>query len=233
MQYGEPDVIRTVLVEDDPAIVALHRQYLSDIEGFELVAHAATIAEAVEALNRANPDLVLLDVRLPDGTGINLLRAIRRARPEAFDVIMITAVADRLHVESARRLGVVDYLVKPFSRHELSRRLTSYREDALRRRRAVRSEGALTQRDVDALRGVGDVNALPKGLSEATLVLVEKELRRAPGRTATEISEKVGLSRVSARRYLEHLVALGVAEANPRYGGTGRPSIEYAAVKTR
>lgn len=230
-QHEKTDIIRTLLVEDDPVIVALHREYLAGLEGFELVAHAATVAEAVEALNRENPDLVLLDVRLPDGTGINLLRALRRARPESFDVIMITAVADRVHVESARRLGVVDYIVKPFSGHELIRRLTNYREGELRRRRSARASGTLTQREIDALRGVGGVVALPKGLSEATLALVEKALWQAPGRTATEISEQVGLSRVSARRYLEHLVALDVAEAQPRYGGTGRPSIEYAMVK--
>lgn len=221
--------VRTLLVEDDPAIARLHRSYLESLNGFELVAVVHDLAGAIAALRSTEPDLVLLDLRLPDGTGIDLLRTIRRARPESFDVIMTTAVADHVHVESAVRLGVVDYLVKPFTRPEFDRRLTAYREGFLRRS-VVDRRATLTQAEVDALRGAGPGPSLPKGLSSATLALVVGALDRTRARTATEIAAEVGVSRVSARRYLEHLVAQGRAGARPRYGGAGRPSTEYLAL---
>lgn len=226
MSASTPRVVRTLIVEDDPAIAALHRGYVEDLAGFALVGVAATVAEAVDLLQSEAPDLVLLDVRLPDGTGIGLLRAIRHARPEAFDVIMTTAIADHAHVGAAAHLGVVDYLVKPFTRFEFNRRLTDYRETFVRRGTAEPGR-TLDQAEVDRLRGVAPAPNLPKGLSPATLELIADALDGQP-RTASEVAEQVGLSRVSARRYLEHLVTEGIARSQPRYGTTGRPSTEYA-----
>lgn len=235
MERRRTDTIRTLMVEDDPVVAALHREYLAVLPGFELVGEAGTVADAVRMLEATTPDLVLLDVQLPDGTGLALLRELRRARVRTPDVIMITAMSSRLHVEAARRLGVVDYLVKPFSRVEFERRLGAFR-DSHRRRGQVAAHRPLSQAEVDSLRGSGHQAPLPKGLAPASLEAVEQALADGEPRTATEVGDLVGFSRVSARRYLEHLVSEGLALAQPRYGGTGRPSTVYVlrgAAETR
>lgn len=223
--------ISVMIVEDDAQIAALHAEFLTGLPGFEVVGQAASIAGALAEIGRREPDLILLDVYLPDGTGIDLLRRLRMARPDAYDVILITAASDLAHVERAAHLGVADYLLKPFTRAEFTRRLATYARGR-ETRHDVGESGPLSQAAIDARLTPTASRPMPKGLSSTTCALVADVMRVGEALTATDVSERLGISRVSARRYLEHLVHSGQVVSRPRFGGQGRPRTEYCWADT-
>lgn len=219
----------TVLVVDDDFMVArIHVGFVERVDGFEVVGVAHSGAEAAEAVARLHPDLLLLDLYLPDRFGLDLLADLR-AEPHPCDAIVITAAKESESVKAAVRLGVTDYVLKPFGFADLEERLHRY---AAQRRLLERTE-VRGQDDVDRVfvrvpAPSGGSVPLPKGMSAETARLVEAALLAAEGPlSATEVAEVVGLSRVSARRYLEHFVAMGHADVRLRYGSTGRPERRY------
>ena len=224
--------IRVLVVDDDLAVAHLHRAWVEQMPAFAVVAQAHTGAEALRALALHQPDLVLLDVFLPDVPGTQVLRTVRAGGGHQPDVIALTAARELETVRSALAGGVFSYLVKPFSRRIFAERMDAYAahhaEVARRARGAVDDLG---QRDVDRLlhRLGTSASALPKGLSARTLDLVAHALRSAGGRdlSAAEVAAECGLARVSARRYLEHLERVGLAVVHPRYGSAGRPENGY------
>ncbi|CAN7536027.1 response regulator [Terrabacter sp. LjRoot27] len=218
----------TVLVVDDDFMVArIHRGFVERVDGFEVVGTARTGDEALSMVADLRPDLVLLDLYLPDAFGLDVVTRLRAAG-HTCDVLVITAAKEADAVRAAVRQGVVGYLLKPFAFADLEQRLRTY---AAERARDLSDD--LTQEEIDAAFstqpvGRSPVAALPKGLSAETAEAVEKALRES-GETlsATECAEAVGISRVSARRYLEHFVSFGQAEVTLRYGATGRPERRY------
>ncbi|ROR37662.1 response regulator [Kitasatospora cineracea] len=227
---GEP--IRVLVVEDDPVAADAHARYVARTPGFAVAAVAHSRAEAVRALERtrtagAPVDLVLLDLYLPDGHGLHLCAALRAAGHGA-DVIAVTSARDLAMVRQAVSAGVVQYLLKPFGAAALGDRLRQY---ARYRANLDRPGQALGQDEVDRalalLRG-SDRSSLPKGLSADTLDTLAAALRAAPGGlSAGAAGEATGVSRITARRYLEHLVGTGHATREPRYGQVGRPELGY------
>ncbi|MCF6469160.1 response regulator [Nonomuraea sp. MG754425] len=215
-------MIRVLVVDDDFMVARIHSGYVSRVPGFDVVSVAHNGAGALAAVADLRPDLVLLDVYLPDMSGLEVLKALRDV-----DVLMISAARDVPTVRQAMRGGAVNYLIKPFTAVALTERLQQY-ADTRRRLTAIGPEAR--QDDVDRLFGVSPRTAapMPKGLSAATCALVADALREA-GRdlSAAEAAELTGLSRVSARRYLEYLCAAGQAELRPRYGTAGRPEHRY------
>jgi response regulator of citrate/malate metabolism len=224
-------VIRTLVVEDDPLAAEAHASYLKRLDGFEVVGIAGTASGALSAIRASTAespiDLVLLDMNLPDGHGVELARRLRAAGI-AVDIIAITAVRDIDVVHTAMSVGIVQYLIKPFAFATFAAKLETYRDY---RRRLQGASSTATQTDVDrmlaALRSPTDV-PLPKGLSAPTLQSVIEHLRGADrALSAAELSEPLRLSRVTARRYLEHLADTGQISRAPRYGTPGRPELEY------
>ncbi|GAA2363252.1 response regulator [Nonomuraea africana] len=211
--------VRVLVVDDDFMVARIHGGYVSKVQGFEVVGTAHTGAAALDAVAREHPDLVLLDIYLPDMSGLEVLNRLR-----GVDVLMISAARDLPTVREAMRGGAISYLIKPFTAAALAERLTQY---AATRRQLTAIGPEVRQDDIDRLFGV--VRApLPKGLSSATCALVADALRQAAGDlSASEAAALTGLSRVSARRYLEYLCAAGRAELRPRYGTTGRPEHRY------
>jgi two-component system CitB family response regulator len=202
-------------------VARIHSGYVARVPGFRVVAAAHTGAAALAMAAELRPDLVLLDIYLPDMSGLEVLKALQDV-----DVLMISAARDVSTVREAMRGGAVNYLIKPFTAAALADRLQHYVQTR-RRLTAIGSEAR--QDDVDRLFGTPSPAApMPKGLSAATCALVADTLREA-GRdlSAAEAAELTGLSRVSARRYLEHLCAAGQAELRPRYGTAGRPEHRY------
>ena len=219
-------MIRTVIVEDDFRVADVHKAFLSRLPSFELVGVARSAGEAEDLVERLRPDLVLLDVYLPDRSGLDVLRRLRE-QGRSVDVIAITAANDVETLRAALQGGVVHYLVKPFQFNAFREKLESYAAARAR----LDGTHALDQSDVDAvvglLRAEGH-DALPKGLSAATLDLVARSLRESGADlSAAEVAARTGLSRVTARRYLDHLVRAGAAELTMRYGTTGRPEHRY------
>jgi response regulator of citrate/malate metabolism len=229
-------VTRVVVVDDDYMVARVHSAFVERIPGFTVVGSASDGAGALRVVRELLPDVVLLDVYMPDLTGLEVLQQLRAsAGPEAdVDVLMVTAADDAESVRRALRGGVGGYLIKPFHAEDLRRRLEHL---VAVRRRLGKLPGlpGAAQQQVDRLvtpglpHEVGD--ALPKGLSPETTLLVQRVLKDAgpDGLSATECAERTGLSRVSARRYLEHFSRTGTAEVSARYGGTGRPERRFRA----
>lgn len=216
--------IRVLVVEDDPLAAEAHRQYVARVPGFAALGTAHTGAEARRLLTHTPVDLLLLDLYLPDGHGLRLLRSLRAAG-HAVDVIAVTSARDLAVVREGVSLGVVQYVLKPFAFATLRDRLVRYAEF-----RAAVGE-ASGQEEVDralsVLRAPREAQ-LPKGMSGATLEAVTGVLRAAQsGLTASEAASAAGISRITARRYLEHLVGSGRARRSPRYGSVGRPELCY------
>ncbi len=223
-------MITTLVVDDDFRVAQLHGDYVGQVDGFQLAGIAHSGAEALALVDRLRPDLVLLDFYLPDIPGLEVIRRLREENHPKVDVIAITAARDVDSLREAMRGGVVHYLIKPFRLSAFEEKLSSY---ASARARLARM-GQAEQADVDRVFGVlrsGGGAPLPKRLSDATLELVEATLgRAASGLSATEVADAAGLSRVTARRYLEHLCRIGRAELTMRYGGPGRPQHRYRIV---
>jgi response regulator of citrate/malate metabolism len=221
-------MIRVLVVDDDFMVAKVNAGYVARVPGFEVVGTAHTGQGALKLVESAQPDLVLLDIYLPDMSGVEVLRRLRgAARP--VDVLVVTAARDVETVRAAVQGGAVHYLIKPFTFTALRERLERYAE-AHRRIGAVREAG---QEDVDRMFGLlrggpATGRQLPKGLSAATCDLVASVLREADADlSASEAAERAGLARVSARRYLEWLVETGQAELQLRYGSAGRPEHRY------
>jgi response regulator of citrate/malate metabolism len=220
-------MIRTLVVEDDALVAEVHASYVERVPGFAVagVAHRAT--EALELLASRPIDLVLLDFHLPDIKGLDMLRALHARSAAPIDVIAVTAARDPETIRQAIAHGVSQYLVKPFAFATFADKLERY----ARYRTQVEHAAEPDQAGVDALLGTlraPTARSLPKGLNPTTLDHVRDAVREAKAPlTASEVGGRCGLSRVTARRYLEHLAVEGVVTLSMRYGGTGRPEHLY------
>ena len=225
--------VRVLVVEDEELAAEAHATYVGRVEGFEVAGVARSGREAARYLS-ADPDvdLILLDMHLPDGHGLDLLNRLRAAG-HLCDVIAVTSARDTEVVRSAVAQGVVLYLLKPFSFATFRSKLEHYA--AYREQLADIAEDVV-QDDVDqvfgALRSRSGAAQLPKGMSADSLRQVTDVLRASTsGLSATEVAESIGASRVTARRYLEHLADEGLVARSPRYGGSGRPEVAYRWVR--
>ncbi|CAB4700037.1 MAG: response regulator [Actinobacteria bacterium] len=224
--------VRVLVVEDEARAAEAHAAYVGRIEGFEVAGIARSAGEAARLLDAARTagapvDLVLLDMHLPDGHGLGLLQRARAAG-HLCDVIAVTSARDTDVVRHAVAQGVVLYLLKPFTFAGFRAKLEQY---ASYRAQLDTAAQEMVQSEVDAMMGSlrGDRRAaLPKGMSAETLRDVTGAVRSAPSAlSASEVAELVGASRVTVRRYLEHLADAGQVERQPRYGRGGRPELEY------
>ena len=220
--------IGVLIVEDEPVAADAHQAYVERIPGFVVRGVAHDGAGAIRQL--ANPssgiDLVLLDMHLPDLHGLDVVRAMRTAGHRA-DVIAVTSARDLDVVRAAVSQGIVQYLLKPFTFAALREKLERYAAY----RQQLAGDVAISQHEVDrvlaTLRG-SDSGGLPKGMSRESLDAVVLVLRpSSEGLSASEVAGAVGASRVTARRYLEYLADSALVVRRARYGGAGRPEVEY------
>ncbi|WP_309082004.1 response regulator [Zhihengliuella sp.] len=226
---------RVLVIDDEPIMAAAHADFVARVPGFECVAVAGSGQEGLRELDAQSAagtpvDLVLLDMNLPDLHGLDVARRIR-GRGSTVDIIAITAVRDLAVVRTAVSAGITQYLIKPFTFAMFAAKLEGFD-----RFHSSLTAGAATQDSIDsafaALRPQTSA-ALPKGLIRETLEqiadLLQSDAAAGRGsRSATEVAEALDMSRVTARRYLEHLSASGQAGRRPRHGTRGRPEFEYA-----
>jgi response regulator of citrate/malate metabolism len=220
MTEGRP-AIRTLVVDDDFRVARIHAASVERIEGFVCVGQAHTAAEARDHIERSQPDLLMLDIYLPDEDGLSLLRSLTGAG-SAPDCIFITAARDLESVRAAIGLGAMFYLVKPFGFVQLKEKLDAYRR--WHAELAASPEHEADQETVDALyemlRGAsGTTRPLPP-----TTAKILEAVRRAEGPvSASSIAEQLGISRPTAQRYLTDLHKRGVLDLDLEYRATGRP----------
>ncbi|HVH63170.1 MAG TPA: response regulator, partial [Candidatus Dormibacteraeota bacterium] len=192
-------MIRTLVVDDDYRVADLHCAYVERVAGFEVAGRVHSGASALESVDQLRPDLVLLDIYLPDISGFEVLQRLREDDHPPVDVLAITAAREVESLRSAMRGGVVHYLIKPFLFAAFEEKLLSYAAARERMARIGHADQGEVDRIFGALRTVRD-DTLPKGLSDATLELIVQALARSQsGLPAAAVAEQAGVGRVTAR----------------------------------
>jgi len=225
--------LEVVVVDDDYRVAAIHAAFVERVPGFCVVGQAHTARDALELTRRCRPQLVLMDIYLPDGDGLEVVRTLLDEKDPP-SVIVITAAREIATVRQAMQLGAVHYLVKPFGFAVLAERLVAFQR--LSRRMASLPDDA-RQADVDEMFGMlrppTAAGARPeKGHSSATLELVQNAVAACTSDlSASDIASTVGVSRATAQRYLSYLERHGVVKLTLRYDATGRPEHRYRPVR--
>lgn len=213
--------LRVLIVEDDFRIADLHAEIVASVPGFTVAARVATLAAARARHPGPAVDLALIDVYLPDGSGIDLVREMR------CDTMVLTADSEGGTVRSALAAGALGYFVKPFPPAALSSRLAGY----ARYRRLLadpRVDHARVEAALAALRPA-PVPGPPAPVASPTKDLVLEAIRgSARPMSAGEVADAIGVSRPTAQRHLTALAVAGVVRMRLRYGQAGRPEQEYA-----
>ncbi|MBH0230824.1 response regulator [Halobacillus yeomjeoni] len=222
-------MITVAIAEDDFRVAQLHEKFLEDLEEVEVIGKALNAEETLNMVKAHNPDLLLLDVYMPDRLGTELLHTLREQVP-SLDIIMITAANDKTMIEKSMKYGIIDYIIKPVSMDRFRKTLETYKE----KKRMINSASTFDQTMVDQLIGntkptsASNWTDVPKGIDPLTLDKMREMLNlEASGVTAEQASEKMGVSKTTARRYLEYLVSLNEGKAEMRYGKVGRPERKY------
>ncbi len=226
------DNLSVVIAEDDPNIAEIQSRFIEKIEGFEVVGIGNTIAESEDIIDVFQPDLVLLDVFFPDGNGVDLLWKIRRLYKN-IDVIFITAAKEVATLQDAIRGGAFDYVLKPMTFSRFQSTLRKFYDHRHRFTEITK----LDQTEVDQIIHPAqdsmetDVR-MPKSINPLTLEKVEEEVLKldSAGVNAEDIGLQIGISRTTARRYLEFLVSKGTVKPSLVYGSVGRPERLYFQV---
>lgn len=226
-------MIKTMIVEDDPMVRQINSKFLNKIKGFSLEKAAANLTEAKEFLENNEIDLILLDVFLPNENGIDLLKWLRKNEISS-DVILITADKSIDRVKDAFRYGVVDYLIKPFTFERFQESLDIFKE----RLNSFKNNETIEQGDLDKIilssknKESSDEDlkcSLEKGLNKYTYNSIANELNNINEEyfTTEELSEKLGIAKVTVRKYLDYMSKQGTLEKIIEYGKIGRPLYKY------
>jgi len=227
-------MINVLIVEDDPMVAEFNKRYLEQVEGFTLKGIAASADEAITILKREGIDLILLDIYMPGISGLELLSQIRKIG-EGIDIIVVSAASDSDSIKKALQYGAVDYLIKPFEFNRFREALATYRG----RVTLMKDQVKLSQVDLDKQifrkYETSKPGELPKGLNRDTLKLVWEHIQETGKEpfSTEEISQRVGISRVSMRKYLSFLDELGVLETEVLYGSVGRPVYKHRHILSR
>jgi len=221
-------MIEVLIIEDDKRIADIHKRFIEKIEGFQVVGSANTGTEAKDWIETLKPQLILLDVYLPDMKGTELMPFIQLESPES-DIIFITAASETDIVKKAFKGGVFDYILKPLTFDRFRESLLTYRQ----KRISLETQGSLDEESIQLLWNKGqsaapEQMATPKGIDPSTMARIKEKLAACTtGMTAEEMGAACGMSRSTARRYLEHLVSEQSAAAELLYGTIGRPERRY------
>lgn len=229
------ETIRVILVEDDPMVREVNRQFIERVEGFEVIGMARNGKEGLELIDELRPDLVLMDIYMPELDGLETLRELRSDFMNV-DVITVTAANDMPTIQKILHLGVFDYIMKPFTFERIEQTLCNYKEFKLN----TKNRMDVTQQELDAILQKGSTQNeeqkpsiqnqmdLPKGLNKATLDKVLQFVEQmGDGASADEVAQAIGVARVTARRYLDFLEKQGFIEMENVYGSVGRPVNKY------
>ena len=222
---------KVLIVEDDPMVSMINEQYVNRNKAFRVVKKCKDGKSALEYLENNDVDLIVLDVYMPLMDGFETLRQIRKNK-KSVDIIMVTAANDRASLEEALHLGVVDYLVKPFTYDRFRIALDKYVSQVT----ALKDLDTLNQKNIDFIIENAHKKSeelYPKGIQEKTMQIILDEMRKNPSKwtTGDEIAERIGLTGVTVRRYLNYLTEKGILLSEIDYETGGRPCMRYRLSK--
>lgn len=223
-------MINVLVVEDDPMVAALNAQYLQMIPGFQLIAQATNGLDALALIDNAAQrepiNLLLLDVFMPQLNGLALLQKMKQTHP-IIDIIMVTAARNTLDIQTALRLGVIDYIVKPFTFERLQTSLIAYQERVRLLSTADNIDQTILDRRILTRPLVTTVN-LPKGIDAITLKNVKQLIAHSTATfSVNDLLPLSNLSRISLKKYLDYLLAQGDLNSHLAYDTGGRPVTVY------
>ncbi|MEO4052323.1 response regulator [Solibacillus sp. CAU 1738] len=224
-----------LLIEDDPMVREVNRQFIERVEGFEIIEMARNGLDGIEKIKELQPHLVLLDIYMPELDGMEALRLIRQQNL-LVDVIAVTAADDLQTIQKMMHLGLFDYIMKPFTFERMEQTLLKYRTY----KEQVAGIDHLTQKEFDDLMQQGQAkeipqtitrheeHELPKGFNRTTLDKVLNFLKETKsGASADEVAAGIGVARVTARRYLDFMEKRNLIKVDVQYGSIGRPINQY------
>lgn len=225
--------ITVMIVEDDEVAAKIYEQFTLKLDGFQIIATATTGKQALDMLHIVTPDMLLLDIFLPDMDGIDLLREVRK-HFRGIDVIMITAANDVETVREAIRGGAYSYMIKPIMIDKFMSTLAQYAST----RSQLQQHTTMDQMAVDklftkasiapAVRTAENVTTLPKGIDKLTLKLIRDKMQvTTHSVNADDLAALAGMSHSTVRRYLEFLVSINEVTVETFYGTVGRPERKY------
>lgn len=228
-------IIRVLLVEDDPMVREVNRQFIERVEGFEIIDMAPNGIVGIEKVKALTPDLVMMDIFMPEQDGIESLRQIRQQNLDV-DCISVTAANDVQTIQQILHLGAFDYIMKPFTFERMEQTLLNYRLF----KKKMGSVEDITQQELDEMIGqTRPLNPvpepaqplsqeLPKGFNRTTLAKVLQYLRHTDnGASADDVAASIGVARVTARRYLDYMEKNQMIRVDIQYGSVGRPINQY------
>ena len=222
---------KVLIVEDDPMVAMINEQFVSRHKDFTVVEKCSDGESALQYLEKNEVDLVIMDVYMPIMDGFEALRQIRKKQLEV-DVIMVTAANETEALKQGLHLGVVDYLVKPFTFERFKMALDKF----IAQSEALKDLETVNQKNIDFLidKSRKTVDELhPKGIQEKTMQMIIDHLKENPNKwfTGDEIAEKTKLTGVTVRRYMTYLTEIGMVIGDLNYETGGRPCMLYKIAK--
>ncbi|GAA5207745.1 response regulator [Microbacterium kyungheense] len=215
------DPIRVLVIDDDFRVAGLHRDIAAARPGFTALDPVHSLGAARQAIRSHAPDLLLVDVFLPDGDGVDFVAGA------AVDAFLLSAATDAATVHRALRAGALAYLTKPFEPRLLADRLDRY----ARMRNVLSTDRALGQEQIDRALSIMHGGAEPASVSRSATEQLILDGLGDDEASAAEIADRVGISRATAQRHLSALATRGQVEVRLRYGTTGRPEHRYLAAR--
>ena len=230
---NEVEPVTVLLIEDDPMVREVNRGFIEKVSGFEVVGFAPNGKEGLKQIDYLKPELVLMDIFMPEQDGLATIRKIRE-KAISVEVIAVTAANDQQTIREILQYGAFDYIMKPFTFERMKQALEkykSYREQFKGKKEWTQDELDHLLRNQTEQENKRREEVLPKGLNPVTMdkILHFIEKKKNPI-SAEEVAEGTGLARVTARRYLEYLEKQAKVEIILQYGGIGRPINRYQAV---
>ncbi|MEG0295639.1 MAG: response regulator [Clostridium sp.] len=218
-------MIKVLIVEDDPMVALINSNYLKKIDDVEIFGPVMKEEEIIEIINTEEIDLILLDVFLPQKSGIEILKSLRDKK-YLQEVIMITAANSVEELKTSFAYGVVDYLIKPFEFKRFEEAINKYKM----KNNLLEKCSNVTQAEVDSVftSSINEVT-LPKGLNKRTLDRVIQFLTEHGSKvwTLREISYELSISNVTIKKYMDYLESINKVSVEMTCGNIGRPEMNY------
>lgn len=228
-------MFRVLIVEDDPMVLSINQRYLQKIPNFMVAGTADSYEHAIQLTSQYFYDLILVDIHLKSGNGLDLLKTWRKREYPA-EIIMITAASQQEALRISKHYGVTDYILKPFQFKRFKQSIELFQQNQI----LLSSNSVLTQKEIDSLHhsdplSISEIemeNKLEKGLTQTTLDLIVSLIQQQKaGFTVSDITQATELSHVSVRKYLHYLESTQQIEMRLEYGTVGRPTSVYYLIE--